>query len=357
MVEPLCSNFRVIIGNLLFVRIVRSFAVLKLILMHLFSDALAIDLPANKKKHQSRKPCRDITPCKDCQRSNKRHPAVCSKSVPLTRKNNRIHDIRQHLNVSSSSSTSGIGDLEYNNSSVLKVSNKNIPKINFLEGDSESQSSQSVESNTTDNESSVKGVKANVKVAMDETKTDSLNALGHVSSEGQVLRRPSYTTAISNETSSVEDVHIPRSRSYSFQTAIEQGQISPTGPPQITSALSIGDTTPENESTETSWNSVPSRPRFSSTPLPESKPLVKSVVFHPHTVKPYSNQNDKSVLDNKVHRHVEVSKTDKGDVIENGETDSNIEELREHQDKEPSKSISMSLQAELIKTGHYKENK
>ena len=262
------------------------------------------------------------------------------------------------MNVSSSSSTSGIGDLEYNNSGVMKVSNKRIPKINFIdEEDSESQTSQSVESNSTDNESSVKNGKENVKVAMDETKTDSLNPLGHVSTEGQVLRRPSYTTAISNDTSSVEDVHIPRSRSYSFQTAIEQGQISPTGPPQMTSTSSVGDTTPENESTETSWNSAPSRPRFSSTPLPESKPPVKSVVFHPHTVKPYNVKNTKNVPDNQIHKPSELNETDKEDVNVNGETDSNIEELREFQDKEPSKSISMSLQAELIKTGHCKENK
>ena len=323
-----------------------------------FSEALAIDFPANKKKLQSRKPCREITPCKDCQRSNKRHLYMCSKSVPLMRRNSRVHDIRQHLNVSSSSSTSGIGDLEYSNSAVMKVNNKRIPKIKFIDddGDSDVETSQSVDSNSTD----IEDDKEILKAVMDDTKTDSLNPLGHVSTEGQVLRRPSYTTAISNETSSVEDVHIPRSRSYSFQTAIEQGQISPTGPPQMTSTSSIGDTTPENETTETSWNSAPSRPRFSSTPLPESKPPVKSVAFHPHTVKPYNANNPnnpKIVSDRKISKPGELNKTDKSDINENGETDSNIEELRDYQDKEPSKSISMSLQAELIKTGHYKDNK
>lgn len=320
-------------------------------MVHSFSDALAIDLPVVK-RHQERKSVRDQTPCKDCRRSNKHRQALGSKSVPLLRKNNRIHDIRSPLNLSSSSSTSGIGDLDYNNSSVLTVNRKNIPRINLPTGDSESQVSQSIDSNATDSDNSIKPVNPNVEDTMNATKNDNPNPLGHISTEGQVLRRRSYTTAINNETSSVEEVHIPRSRSYSFQTAIEQGQISPTGPPQMVSTSSMGDTTPENETTESSWNNVP--PRFSSTPLPDAKPPTKSAVFHPHTVKPYTS-NNKNVPDPGVQKQ-SVNGMSKKDT-ENHETDKNLKELKKSQDIHPSKSISLSLQTELTETGNFKDNK
>ena len=315
--------------------------------MIFFSDALAIDVPGNKKKRQHRNSCQNQSPCKECHRTNKKHPIHCNRSVPLMRRNNRVHDVQPHLNSSTSSSTSGIVDLEFNNS--VPLLNRTIPQIKFTEGDSGSQTSQSNESNTTDIDTSLKPLdeKSNGKEAMDETRTDSLNPLGHVTNEGKILRRPSYTTAIDNETSSVEDVHISRSRSYSFQTAIEQGQISPTGPPQMISSSSISDSTPVDESTEQPWNGT--SPTFSSTPLPQTKLPSKYAAFHPHTVKPYKSDKNKDVPLNE--GKAPVSVIAKKDIIENGELESNVEELKQFQDKDPSKSISMSLQAELLKTG------
>ncbi|KAK3593870.1 hypothetical protein CHS0354_011473 [Potamilus streckersoni] len=107
--------------------------------------------------------------------------------------------------------------------------------------------------------------------------------------EGGRLRRRSYTAAIENETRSVEEVHIVRSRSFSFQSAVEGGKIISTGTHSESSGSSGGTAgyshTSENcpslltNITENSWYG----PKFSSTPLPEHRPSGKIVYFQPQT--------------------------------------------------------------------------
>ena len=99
--------------------------------------------------------------------------------------------------------------------------------------------------------------------------------------KGPVLRRRSYVNAIENEGCTMEDGTIPRGRTHSFQAAVEDRRSSALG---STSAMptnsSVGDTTPENETSDSlSWKSAP---KFSSTPLPLSlKPVEKNVNFYP----------------------------------------------------------------------------
>ena len=321
--------------------------------------------------------------CRDCQRQHKRHTVHCIRSFPVKRRKNRVHDAKPNLDLSSSSTTSGIVDLEVNNSNAFLVNGRKIPVIVLPGGDSDTQTSQCLQSNKSDDENSLTPMKRNTdvdpfeirmaktprsfgqsefntdKAGMVEREIDDVNLLGHVDSDGHVLRRPSYTNAIDNETCSVEDVHIPRSRSYSFQTAIEQGQISPNRPPETLFASSNADRTPGNDTAEpswngdSSWNGVP--PKFSSTPLPCLKAPAKTVAFHPHTVKPYSARQKTSVAQGD--KKDIVKDRDKLEIDDTDQQDRNFDRMKLSQDKDPSQSISMSFQAELAKSEGVDEDK
>ncbi|XP_064612001.1 uncharacterized protein LOC135475948 isoform X2 [Liolophura sinensis] len=128
-----------------------------------------------------------------------------------------------NLNTSNSSSTSGVLDLDVSSGSLRSLDGR-IRRKNFLRSlqrfDSESQTSQSLESNTDTDISIPRQRSPSFLAAIESGKSDP-----KPSSELGLKRTNSFTTAIENH---ANGPIFPRSRSSSFQAAIESGQRTPT---------------------------------------------------------------------------------------------------------------------------------
>ncbi|XP_053398172.1 inositol 1,4,5-triphosphate receptor associated 2-like [Mercenaria mercenaria] len=115
-----------------------------------------------------------------------------------------------------------------------------------------------------------------------------------------MLRRQSYRKAIENPESSVDEIPAGRSRSNSFQNAIEQGQVSPSNlsaAPVFTAGDTVIDTTPEYEGSDSL--SLSTAPRFFSTPL--SIDTVKAVQIDKKTCRNNNDVHWKDVENRELH--------------------------------------------------------
>lgn len=100
--------------------------------------------------------------------------------------------------------------------------------------------------------------------------SDKCSEISKRDSQHSLYRRNSYKEAVDNTNDvGVEDREtqgIPRPRSNSFKSALEEGQITPSSLSSMTSTSSLEDEMPDIETSGGSLNSVP-KPRYSSTPL------------------------------------------------------------------------------------------
>lgn len=128
-----------------------------------------------------------------------------------------------------------------------------------------------------ENLDSGQGIDTGVEYDQQESFENSTDNLNSNRDEGYaMLRRKSYRKAIENQKHSFKDGNNVRSRSISFQSAIEQGQVNRSC---ATPYMRGSDSTPEYESSDSLLSN--SSPRFSSTPLPTS--AVNSVHFDERT--------------------------------------------------------------------------
>ncbi|KAL3882481.1 hypothetical protein ACJMK2_028818, partial [Sinanodonta woodiana] len=222
-------------------------------------------------------------------------------SVPLQRRNRITYFTspmdKAHFSLNfdaSSSTTSGVIEQRRLGQRFGKVHKHDIISYQYQNCENDSPTFHSDECNTTDHDSSLNPGHIDSDDRDITVEMENINESCDL--EGAKLRRRSYTAAIDNETRSVEEVHIARSRSFSFQSAVEGSKIIPTethSEPSGSSGGTAGDYhTSENyrslltNITENSWCG----PRFSSTPLPQHKPCGKFVYFHPQTFEHNSHE-------------------------------------------------------------------
>ncbi|CAE1150925.1 unnamed protein product [Acanthosepion pharaonis] len=158
-----------------------------------------------------------------------------------------------HLNSSNSSSTSGVIDVDLCSSSSRSQDGRKKRK-NFIRSshrfESDSQTSQSMESNPETNISLPRQRSPSFRAAIE---SHSNNCLQAGSEDAQLIRRnPSFMAAVGSHGAANqqhnETVHLTRNRSLSFQAAIEDGQQSPRAENNDTDFISTSaDTTPENQ--------------------------------------------------------------------------------------------------------------
>ena len=162
-----------------------------------------------------------------------------------------------HLNSSNSSSTSGVIDVDFCSSSSRSQDGQKKRK-NFIRSshrfESDSQTSQSMESNPETNISLPRQRSPSFRAAIEN---HSSNRLQPGSEDAHLIRRNhSFMAAVSSHGPTNqhhhhhhnETVHLTRNRSLSFQAAIEDGQQSPVAENNDIDFISTSaDTTPENQ--------------------------------------------------------------------------------------------------------------
>lgn len=231
-----------------------------------FSEALTIDfLNLHQRFNHVNKTSTTVNPeCthldEDCQHHVCTGPMTaqsCTRSCPSldqksqvvtsatqTDVNNGVILSQTNLATSNSSSTSGALDLDFSSTSSHSVDGRNKRKDflrSYLRLESDSQTSQSIESNTTDTDTAIvrqrsPSFRAAVEGSNNKT-SEKLNDTGF-------RRNHSFNAAVEN-LCLPEGPGFPRSRSLSFQTAIERGQLTPTDQ-EVDFISTSANTTPEN---------------------------------------------------------------------------------------------------------------
>lgn len=176
------------------------------------------------------------------------------------------------------------------------------------------QNSNSKVSGKSQKPQTKKVLNENAETTQDKLKNDKGSDKCEISkrdSQHSLCRSNSYKEAVDNTSDvGVEDREtqgIPRPRSNSFKSALEEGQITPSSLSSMTSASSLEDETPDIETSGGSLNSVP-KPRYSSTPLVNTA-VPENVIRNKHKEMDRedgepSNRNSKSDSDIGIEREL-----------------------------------------------------
>lgn len=225
-------------------------------------DALTIELfDSGSLSHRNNKTIETLRNLTNSETYNRDHAISCPA---LDEKSNLVAGATQtdrlgchlsygYLNSSNSSSTSGVIDVDLCSSSSRSQDGRKKRK-NFIRSshrfESDSQTSQSMESNPETNISLPRQRSPSFRAAIE---SHSNNCLQAGSEDAQLIRRNhSFMAAVGSHGAANqqhnETVHLTRNRSLSFQAAIEDGQQSPRAENNDTDFISTGaDTTPENQ--------------------------------------------------------------------------------------------------------------